>query len=333
MHPDFQRAGLFVPLMAARCAAWRCSPGTATCSARATTSCSAMYRDMGFERARGADRRAQARLALPLAPDRRSTPSGCCATPPSRTVAAWLGDRLRRPARRGHRPASLAAAAARRDVTTFRPVLSTRGAGHPAALVALAADPASWSSTSWRRSSSSSSRARAARRARGRAAARRGRARCSTAASRPRSARGSSIRGAAGSCTSCPSRCTASCAWTATATRSPPDEQERLARAARRRRRPVGRARGRVDAGARGHRRRAAARRLRRARPLEPQPRRGRRRRRRREQGRAGRARGRRARSRTSASSRSRAASTRTTIADVRRAAPTWSSTSATTWR
>ena len=41
-------------------------------------------------------------------------------------------------------------------------------------------------------------------------------------------------------------------------------EQERLTGAARRRRRPVGRPRGRVDDGARGHRRRAAAGRLRR---------------------------------------------------------------------
>ena len=74
------------------------------------------------------------------------------------------------------------------------------------------------------------------------------------------------------------------------------DEQERLGRL----RSPspglsVGRAVV-IDAGARGHRRRAAAGRLRRARPLEPQPRHRRRRRRRRQQGRARRARGRRAR-------------------------------------
>ena len=89
---------------------------------------------------------------------------------------------------------------------------------------------ASWSSTSWPRSSSSSSEAaRRARRSRA-PAARGGRAR----ARRPRagraSARGSSIRGAAGWCTSCPSRCTASCASTATATRSRRTSRSGLAR-------------------------------------------------------------------------------------------------------
>ena len=53
---------------------------------------------------------------------------------------------------------------------------------------------------------------------------------CSRAASRRPSARGSSIRGAAGWSTSCPRRCTASCASTATATRSRRTSSERLAR-------------------------------------------------------------------------------------------------------
>ena len=89
------------------------------------------------------------------------------------------------------------------------------------------------------------------------------------------------------------------------------DEQERLTGLSHRRGRAVGRPRGGDDAGARGHRRRAAAGRLRRARPVEPQPdhRRGRRRRRR-ARSCSPRARSR-SSTRTSASCRSRAGSTR----------------------
>ena len=69
MDPDFQRAGLFVPLMA-HAVRVAVQSGHRYVLGACDDELLGMYRDMGFDGARGADRRAQAGLAVPLAPDR-----------------------------------------------------------------------------------------------------------------------------------------------------------------------------------------------------------------------------------------------------------------------
>ena len=283
-HPDFQRAGLYVPLMqhlfrvavqsGHRYVLGACPDelardvprhGLRACSRTRTVEPKPGWRFRSHLLYADAERllRDDARVAGPSPPWRPPSPSPACRPRPERGSAM------------SHDLASeLAAAAARRDVTTFRADAARRaGPGHRG----RARRAGRGSDRRGRRRAGRAARAaRPGPRARRAARGARLRDAVERRAGRPRagraSARGPSIRGAAGWCTSCPSRCTASCAWTATATRSPTDEQERLARALRGRRRPVGRARGGVDDGARGHRRRAAAGRLRRARPLEPQP-------------------------------------------------------------
>ena len=238
-HPDFQRAGLYVPLMQHffRVAV---QSGHRYVLGACPDELLGMYRDMGFEVL-------EERLVEPK-PDWsfRSHLLYADAERLLRDPSAsrdrrrhGVGHRLRRPAGRGltaiaHEPrpdigaGRRGGAARRHDLPAGPP--RRGGTGHPG----RARRAGGGSDRGRRRRAGRAARAarpgpRAARAARGRRLPRRGASACWTAASRPPSGPGSSIRGAAGWCTSCPRRCTASCASTATATRSRWRSSERLA--------------------------------------------------------------------------------------------------------
>ena len=190
MDPEFQKAGLFVPLMAhaVRVAVQSGPPVRARRVRRRPPR--HVPRD-GLHRARGADSSSRSRAGVPLAPARARRERS----------ARHQRDRGRRRLRRP------GAGGVMRDVTTYRPVFVEPGELSDVVVV-------------------DELRAQLEQLARARAAGAEPAAGAVDAlldGARPGDVRRVGLLSVAphGSCTCCPRTCTASCAWTATATRSP----------------------------------------------------------------------------------------------------------------